>query len=306
VRAALYACTTAADLGQTVLDEKLPELRRYASMQDWEVVGEFTDAVARGTGVRPGYSRLCEAIAAGRVDVVVANAVHELFWDVTRMAQLLRPWTDAGVRLVCVRNSFDATTPAGWVRLLDVAALLHEWRTGRMRDRQRIGILRAELRAAGDPIAGRPRVLVNPLEIAAGYHRGLSQRAILQRVRRAGGRLSKGKLCEVLAELRETGQLDEERRQKALAERGGLARGGRRPAPGREPTDQEIIDGHDSGVSFRKLAAQLRALGASCSLWTLTKRLAALRAEGRLDVERRTEAMAARSATKNARRAEAA
>lgn len=306
MRAALYACTTAADLGQTVLDEKVPELRRFVAVQDWQVAGEFTDAVPSGTGRRPGFSRLCEAIAAGKVDVVVANAIHELFWDIGRMAQLLRPWTEAGVRLVCLRSSVDATTPAGWVRLLDAASLLHDWRSGRMRDRQRIGILRAELSAAGDPIAGRARVLVNPLEIAAGYHRGLSQREMIQRIRRAGGRISKGTLSTVLEGLRERGELDDDRRERAIAERGGLARPGRRRAPGREPTDAEIIEGHDSGVSFRKLSAQLRAKGASCSMWVLQKRLAELREAGKLDLEARVEAMAVREARKNSRPAAAA
>ena len=118
--ALLYACTTGADIGRTVLDEKLPELRRFAALKEWEVEGEFTDAIPTGVGKRAGFSALCAAIEAGKGDVVVANSIADLCWDLAaglaRMSELglgTRCW------LVCIRNSFDATTSAGVMRLLD-------------------------------------------------------------------------------------------------------------------------------------------------------------------------------------------
>lgn len=292
MRAALYACTTAADLGQTVFDEKLPELRRYASVRDWEVVGEYTDATPSGTGRRQGFDRLCADVTAGKVEVVVANALHDLFWDLTQAARIAEPWTRAGVRLVCLRGEFDATTELGWREFVYFTARLDEWRRGRMRERQRIGVLRAQLQAAGAPIAGRPRVVVNPMEVKAGYERGLSQREILDRIHRAGGQLSKGTLVKVVADLRVSGQVDEARRAAAIAARGGLPHGGRQRPKGRPFTNDELLEAWLTGAPLRSVVERLRAAGASVSLSILSVRLSELRAAGALDEAARAEAAA--------------
>lgn len=301
-RVALYACTTAADLGRTVLDEKLPELRRYASVRDWDVVGEYTDATPTGTGRRPGFDKLCGEIEDGRVQVVVANALHDLFWDLTQVGRIAEPWTRAGVQLVCIRNDFDATTELGWREFVYFASRVDEWRRGRMRERQRIGVLRAQMATAGAPVAGRPRVVVNPMEVKAGYERGLSQAEIRERIERAGGHISKGTLSKVISELRDSGQMDERRREAALLERGGLPRGGREAPRGRVLTDQDAIEAYASGASIRSMAAQLRAAGVAASRGILGERLAQLRAAGRLDEVGRQIAVSALRA-RRARRA---
>lgn len=306
MRVALYACTTAADLGRTVFDEKLPELRRYASVRDWEVVGEFLDATPNGNGRRPSFDRMCTEIQAGKVGLVLANALHDLFWDLTQVGKIAEPWTRAGVRLVCVRNGFDATTELGWREFLYFTSRVEEWRIGRFRERQRIGVLRAQLHAAGAPIAGRPRIVLNPMEVKAGYERGLSQSEILARILRAGGRASKGTINKVLRELLESGQLDEERRSAAIAARGGLPRGGRRLQKGRPLTDQEAIDAYATGLPIRGMAEKLRALGVSVSKTSLADRLAQLRKDGRLDEVARAAAVEARRGARSNRHHEAA
>lgn len=290
MKAAIYSCTTAADLGQTVHDAKLPELRRYASVRDWQVVGEYTDATPTGTGRRPGFDRLCFDVEAGKVDVVVANSLHDLWWDLTQVARVSEPWTRAGVRLVCLRSNFDATSEVGWREFCYFAARVEEWRAGRHAERQRIGVLRAQMSAAGAPIAGRPRVVVNPMEVKAGYERGLSQAEIRERVERAGGRLSKGTLSKVLRELHDGGLLDEVRRQKAIAARGGLRRGGRKPPRGRPLEDADVAAAYASGRAIRRMAASLRAAGISASRDQVAARLSSLRASGHLDDEAREQA----------------
>ena len=296
MRAALYACTTAADLGQTVNDAKLPELRRYASVRDWSVVGEYTDATPTGTGRRQGFDRLCADVAAGKIDVVVATALHDLWWDLTQVARVAEPWTQAGVRLVCVRSSFDATTELGWREFCYFAARVEEWRAGRHAERQRIGVLRAQMSAAGAPVAGRPRAVVNPQEVKAGYERGLSGSEILERIERAGGRLSKGTLSKVLRELRDGGLLDEVRRQSALAARGGLRRGGRKPPRGRPLEDADVATAYASGMAIRRIAESLRSAGISASRSQVAEHLVRLRETGQLDDDARERAIARRRA----------
>lgn len=227
--ALLYASTTAADLGQTALDEKLPELRRYAAARGWSIAGEFTDSVPTGTGRRHGFSELCAAIGAGKGEVVLANSLSDLCWD---LATGLRRLQEMGLgdrcALVCIRNSFDGTSAAGQLRLLDAMAIVEEHRRNRNRDRAMIGVLRAAAKTAGVAIAGRPRVNLNPMELGSMYARGLSQREMLALLARAGASVSKGTLSKAIKLYRDDGKFDEVARAAALEARGGLSRGGRK------------------------------------------------------------------------------
>lgn len=238
MRALLYASTTAADLGRTVLDEKLPELRRYAGIKGWEVVGEFTDAIPTGIGKRHGFDTLCAAIDAGRGDVVIANALSDLCWDIgAGLPRLEALGVGEKVALVCIRNSFDSTTPTGAIRLLDAMALIGEHRRDRARDRQRIGYLRALAKNAGEPIAGRQRIAVNPFEIKTLYEKGLSQSEMLKALHRLGCMISKGTLCRLIAQAHTAGQLDEAAREAAGEKRpNGIPRGGRPRKPQKAAT----------------------------------------------------------------------
>lgn len=229
-RALLYACTTAADLGRTVLDEKLPELRRYAAVKEWEVAGEFTDSIPTGVGKRPGFLDLVEAIGAGKGDVVIANSIADLCWDLgTGLLRLQQLGVGSRVWLVCIRNGFDATTPAGALRLLDAMALVAEHRRDRAAYRQQIGILRARGRESGLSMAGRPRVVLSLMELRELWQvQALSQPEILRKLEAAGARVSKGTLARAILNGVEAGSLDPAARAVAMEKRGGLNRGGRK------------------------------------------------------------------------------
>lgn len=228
MRALLYACTTAADLGRTVLDEKIPELRLHAGIQGWEVAGEFTDANPTGTGKRPGFDALCEAVKAGSGDVVLTNDISDLCWDLsTGLARLEQLGVGVSVGLVCIENSFDATTPTGAMRLRDAMALVFEHGRGRRRKRQRIGYLRAMAKAAGEPIAGRPRLALNPFQIKSLWERGLSQREIRDELKRLGCPISQGHVAKLVSQADGAGDLDHAARAAAMEKRGGRRKGGR-------------------------------------------------------------------------------
>lgn len=229
MRALIYACTTAADLGRTVLDEKLPELRRYAGLHEWPIAGEFTDSVPTGVGKRPGFESLCAAIEAGDGDVVVANSLANLCWDLRDgLLRLQKMGLGSRVWLVCIRNSFDATTPAGALRLLDAMSIIAEHGRDRAQERQQIGIIRARSRQVGVRIAGRPRVMLSPLEVKELWELGLSQSEMLKKLIAVGAPVSKGTLAKAIVTAIEAGSMDLAARAAAIAKRGGLNPGGRK------------------------------------------------------------------------------
>lgn len=237
MRALLYACTTAADLGRTVLDEKLPELRRYAALHEWPVVGEFTDSIPTGVGKRQGFEALCAQIAAGNGDVVVANSLANLCWDIrTGFQRLQELGLGSRAWLVCIRNGFDATTPAGALRLLDAMSLIAEHGRDRAQERQQIGIIRSRSREVGLHLSGRPRVILSPMEVKELWEQGFSQNEILRKLIAIGSPVSKGTLAKAVITAREAGNLDLEKRAAALAKRGGSPRGGR---PRKDPKDRK-------------------------------------------------------------------
>lgn len=228
MRALLYACATGADFGQTVLDEKLPELRRFAGIKGYEVAGEFTDAIPTGMGKRPGFDALCAAIRAGSGDLVLANSIDDLFWDLgSWLPRLKAMGLGTACGLVCIENSFDATTWAGKVELLRFATLIDEWSRGRHRTRQRVGYLRSLAKADGEPIAGRPRLALNLFEIKALWEKALSQREMQRELARLGRPVSKGYLSKLITRANLAGQLDHAARAAAGEGRGGPPRGGR-------------------------------------------------------------------------------
>jgi DNA invertase Pin-like site-specific DNA recombinase len=291
VKSLLYACTTAADLGHTVLDEKLPELRLYAAARDWEVAGEYTDAIPTGIGRRPGFAKLCDALRAGAGNVVIATSISDLCWDIsTGLRRLHELGLGAQVSLVCLRNSFDATTPTGQLRLLDTLALIAEHRRDRARDRQRIGVLRAIAKNGGSPISGRPRSFLHLMEIRPMYERGLSQSEMLKTLRSADWEVSKSKLSAMIRTYRESGEIgpeSEAARVKAIVDRGGLPCGGRQ-IRGRPLKTEDLIPLYERGLSQRKMLAALRTTGWTGTRQKLADTLKQFLADG--DISPRSEA----------------
>lgn len=239
MRAALYACATAADLGRTVNDEKLPELRRFAAVKDWTVAGEWTDSVPTGMGRRPGFEALCAAIAAGTIDVLVAVSISDLCWDLARgLAALQAAGIGRGVALVCLRNSFDATTTAGAMRLLDALTLVAEHRLGRQVELQRIGYLRALAKTGGAVLPGRPRTLIHDLELKELYERqGLSLRKMAKKLSRPDHKVGRDVVHRAVRAGLAAGILDAEARAKTLARLGPPERHGR---PRRKRPEQVV------------------------------------------------------------------
>lgn len=290
MRAALYARVSSADLGATIETDQLPELRRYAELRGWPVIVERSDVTPRAAGKRPGFEALLEDVNAGRVDVILCESFHRLFRDVLQLARYGRNWSQHGVRVVSIREAFDATTAPGWARFLDAVSLVESLVRERLRERAMIGVLRSRL-TRGDDAIGRPRRIVNPLEVRDLWESGLSEREAVKRARALGATLSQATYRRTVRELLATGQLDEAKRTAAIAKRGGLRRGGRRRASNVPP--DLVAELWEEGRSRRQIVLAALAKGFRATPGSVAAEVARLRAAGKVDEGRRREALEA-------------
>lgn len=125
-RAAIYArVSSVAQREAQTIDGQLLALRPFVEQQGWRVVGEFIDdgftAKTGKIGKRLGYAQLLEAVAAGKVDVLVTAAVDRLTRteDLIEMAAILGPLQRAAVRIVSPTiGELDLQTEHGRLNLL--------------------------------------------------------------------------------------------------------------------------------------------------------------------------------------------
>ncbi|MES1244338.1 MAG: recombinase family protein [Acidobacteriota bacterium] len=219
---ALYARTSAADLGRESAEQILVGLAAYAAGRGWEVALECADQDPFPEGQRKGLRRLLEAVRAKAVRGVVVRSLSHL-------ARSLRHLNDLGcllavqdVALIATEDGLDTTDPGGAIRWRDWLEI-----SGRCDRALRSEAAKlAHLRTPGQRW-GRPAAVVNPLELLAwwegrGGRRPLSLRDIARKLS-----ISEATARKRLRALRDAGQVDDAARARALASRGGLRKGGR-------------------------------------------------------------------------------
>lgn len=200
-------------------DDPLPELRHHAERLGLEVAGESSDIWRGATASRPALSALRRRLSSGAIPGVLAPALSHLLRSTAEAGSLLLRLLDRGAVLITL-DGVDSRDLGQHVRLRSGAVFVAEVASG----------LRARAAALG-LAAARPRrhrtALVPADHLADLWHRGLS----LREIRRALDGVVKSPSCSTLrrylAVMLEAGTLSAPRRDAALAERGGLRRGGR-------------------------------------------------------------------------------
>ncbi len=103
MRVALYARYSTDLQSAAFLEDQIRLCRDYATRAGWTVTQVFQDrALSGGSVIRPGYQRLLEAVLAGEVDVVLAEALDRLSRDQEDIAALFKRLRFLGVTLVTV------------------------------------------------------------------------------------------------------------------------------------------------------------------------------------------------------------
>lgn len=294
MRALLYARLSAAHLGRQMGTE-LASLRKLVTSRGWSVEAEFSDTAMGIAGRRDGLARLVAAIQAKRADVVVVNGLALLFRGARHFVELGGLIRAQGLDLVAVDESFDTTSVRDrirWEAALDLLADLTR------RQRSEAAKVSHVLAAAGRETWGRPAALINPLELRDLWEGREGKRP--GSVREIARKLDVGATTvrKHIRILLEEGKLDQSARDAALAEAGGLRRGGRPRKKGLKMTpelEERLIE-FFQGRNPRSMAVIAELLGTTRHV--IAQEVQRLRAAGRINDAARAEHMR-RGRTKN-------
>src|SRR5438874_2743319 len=152
-RIALYLRVSTTE--QTV-ENQHRELQAVAERHGWNVVAIFTDAGISGTkgrDKRPGYDRLCHAIARREFDQVAAWSVDRLGRSLQELVALLGELHAKGVDLYLHQQGLDTSTPAGKA-MFQMLGVFAEFERSMIVERVKAGLSRA--RSQGKRLGRRP------------------------------------------------------------------------------------------------------------------------------------------------------
>lgn len=99
---------------------------RYVRLQDITPYGWYADDGVSGTipfAERPEGRRLLADVAAGHINAVLVWKLNRLGRNALGVLRAVEAFEQAGVRLICITESFDTSTPAGRLQLNMLAGI---------------------------------------------------------------------------------------------------------------------------------------------------------------------------------------
>src|SRR5437867_5770069 len=167
---ALYMRVSTKGHGQTT-DTQAVALREYAQRRGFTIAEEYRDEGISGTkDSRPALDRLMKDARARKFDVVIVARFDRFARSVSHLLRALEEFNHVGLDFVSVSESIDTSTPVGKM-IFTVLGAVAELERNLIKERVHMGISRA--RKQGKRL-GRPRVEVDPLQVAGLRARGYS------------------------------------------------------------------------------------------------------------------------------------
>jgi DNA invertase Pin-like site-specific DNA recombinase len=162
IRAALYARVSTTN-GQNP-EMQLEELRQYCGRRGWQIGGEYVDhGISGSREQRPELDRLLAACRKRQADAVVVYRYDRFARSLRQLVNALEEFRSLGIDFVSLHEGVDTSTPNGRL-VFGIFATIAEFERELIRDRVRSGL--ANAKAKGKRL-GRPRVIVNPQQIAS-------------------------------------------------------------------------------------------------------------------------------------------
>jgi DNA invertase Pin-like site-specific DNA recombinase len=179
MRAAIYARVSTAD-GRQDTENQLEELRRFATTQGWQIMGEYIDHESGGRGDRIHFRRMFADAAQRKFDLVLVWALDRFTREgVGETFEYIRRFTSHGVQFVSfTEEHFRTTGPAGEL-MMAVAAWIAKQERIRISERVRAGLSRARVQGtrSGNPV-GRPKAIFDRQKVVDLRNKGRSWREI--------------------------------------------------------------------------------------------------------------------------------
>ena len=101
VRTALYARVSSDLQSAASIDDQLRICAEWAAKQGWLVVGSYADQGISGASlIRPGIQKLLQDAAAGKMDVIVTEALDRMSRDQEDIAHVYKRLRFLGARIV--------------------------------------------------------------------------------------------------------------------------------------------------------------------------------------------------------------
>src|SRR6516164_9126419 len=173
-RAALYMRTSTKGHGQTT-DTQALALRDYAQRRGLQIVDEYADeGISGAKDRRPQLDRLMADARKRRFDAVLVARFDRFARSTKHLVLALEEFSSLGIDFISLNESIDTSTPMGRM-VFTVVAAVAELERSIIKERVMMGLARA--RGQGKPI-GRPRVEVDPLQVAQMKAAGTSIKAI--------------------------------------------------------------------------------------------------------------------------------
>jgi DNA invertase Pin-like site-specific DNA recombinase len=158
LRVALYARVSTRDKGQDP-ELQLVDLRKFATVRGWQVVGEFVDVGVSGSkDTRPQLDAMMRLARSRKLDVIAVWKLDRFGRSLKHLVNALEDLQALGVAFVSQRDSIDMTTPSGRL-MFGVIASMAQFERELIQERVRAGLALAKTKGtrSGKPI-GRPKV----------------------------------------------------------------------------------------------------------------------------------------------------
>ena len=198
-RVAIYARFSSDHSRETSADDQIRVCRERALREGWDVVGDYADLAISGQDIRrPGMTAMLGDLAAGRFDIVLAEALDRIARDQEDSARIYKLVRFAGARMITLAQGEISELHiglAGTMDALEVRKMADKIRRGARgsvsRGRVPAGVTygyRATpvLKADGTVDRGLREIVPEQAEIVRRIFRhyvsGLSPRSIVQRL----------------------------------------------------------------------------------------------------------------------------
>jgi DNA invertase Pin-like site-specific DNA recombinase len=175
MKIALYARVSTKDKGQET-ENQLVQLREFAAKQGWQITREYVDRETGGTSDRAEFQTMFADASRRKFDLV-------LFWSLDRLSregvletlQHLNRLTACGVGYKSFTEQYLDSCGIFKDAVIGILAVIAKQERVRLSERTKAGL--AIARSKGRQI-GRPRLQVQPSQIARLIAQGLSRRAV--------------------------------------------------------------------------------------------------------------------------------